>query len=110
MSSWNRNIRYSLGGQQFVWDTEKYDINIMKHKIAFEEAASVFLDPMTIYRSDDEHSDDEEREIVVGFSSAARILFVCSCEREHGDVIRIISARKALSNEIAEWRNENEGY
>jgi len=70
--------------------------------------AGVFLDPMTIYRPDDDHSYDEEREIVIGFSSMARILFVCSCERENGDIIRIISARKAKSDEIAEWRKEND--
>ena len=106
----NRNINFILGGQAFVWDSEKYDINIAKHSITFEEAASVFLDPMTIYRQDDGHSYSEEREIVVGFSNMARILFVCSCEREQGDVIRIISARKATSNEIAEWRQENDDY
>ena len=83
---------------------------MIKHNITFEEAASVFLDPMTIYRLDDGHSDDEAREVVVGFSNMARILFVCSCEREQGGIIRIISARKATSNEIAEWRQENAEY
>jgi len=104
----NRNVKFSLGGQLFIWSSEKNDINIAKHNIAFEEAASVFLDPMTIYRPDDCHSDDEEREIVIGFSNMARILFVCSCEREDGEIIRIISARKANSDEIAEWRKEND--
>lgn len=106
----NHNVKFALGGQSFVWDSKKYDINFAKHNITFEEAASVFLDPMTIYRPDDEHSDDEEREIVIGFSNTARILFVCSCEREYGDIIRIISARKATTNEIAEWRNENDDH
>ena len=106
----NRNVMFTLGGQLFVWDSAKYDINVEKHNITFEEAASVFLDPMTIYRMDDEHSDDEEREIVIGFSNVARILFVCSCEREDGEIIRIISARKAKSDEIAEWRNENDEH
>ena len=104
----NRNVMFTLSGQLFVWDSEKYDINMVKHNITFEEAASVFLDPMTIYRPDDEHSEDEEREIVIGFSNMARILFVCSCEREYGDIIRIISARKATSSERAEWRKEND--
>ena len=108
MLSENRNVMFNLGGQAFVWDSVKYDINVAKHNIAFEEAASVFLDPMTIYRPDDEHSLDEEREIVIGFSSEARILFVCSCEREDGEVIRIFSARKAKSDEVAEWRTEND--
>jgi len=59
-------------------------------------------------RQDDEHSEDEEREIVIGFSNMARILFVCSCEREYGNIIRITSARKATSSERAEWRKEND--
>jgi len=106
----NHNVKYELNGLSFTWDSEKYDKNIKNHKITFEEAASVFLDLMTIYRPDDKHSEEEERDIVIGLSNTVSILFVCSCQREEGDVIRIFSARKATSEEIKEWKEENDDY
>ena len=71
--------------------------NIRKHEVDFEEASSVFDDPMFITVIDEEHSEDEERYITIGFSNKNRLLLVAHTERD--DHIRIISARKATKNE-----------
>ena len=106
----NHDVQFLLDGQLFTWNSDKYDTNVKKHGITFEEAASVFLSPYAVYRSDNQHSDDEEREIVIGLSSTSRFLFVCSCERQDGEIIRIFSARQATTDESNEWRNANSGY
>jgi len=105
----NHDVQFLLDGQLFTWNSDKYDTNVKKHGVTFEEAASVFFNPLTIYDADDEHSYDEEREIVIGLSDTTRLLFVCSCERESGEIIRIFSARKATYEEHTEWRNANRG-
>ena len=87
---------------RFVWDEDKYDANVKKHGITFLEAMAVFDDPHALYKHDIEHSEDEERFIVIGLSSVMRILVVCHCYRD-GDVIRIISARKATKPEIKQY-------
>jgi hypothetical protein len=70
-----------------------------KHGVTFEEASSVFYDELAIQFYDDANSDEEQRFLMLGFSDTARLLLVCHCEREQGNVIRIISARKATRKE-----------
>lgn len=84
---------------RFEWDEEKNKINIKKHGISFEEAKTVFYDDEALVRDDPEHSEDEERFVILGLSSRANLLIVCHCCRASETVIRIISARKATKNE-----------
>ena len=86
---------------EFEWDPPKAAANRKKHHISFDEAKSVFYDEFAVQFFDEEHSSDEERFLMLGISSNARLLLVCHCEREHGEVIRIISARKATKRESA---------
>ena len=86
---------------QFEWDQPKAAANLRKHGVSFEEAQSVFYDEFAIQFYDDEHSAEEERFLLLGMSDTARLLLVCHCEREAGDLIRIISARKATKRESA---------
>jgi uncharacterized DUF497 family protein len=81
----------------FEWDSEKAEKNISKHEVDFDEASSVFDDPMFITILDEEHSIIEERYITIGLSNKGRLLLVAHAERN--DRIRIISARKATNNE-----------
>lgn len=85
----------------FEWDLAKASANLRKHQVSFEEAKSVFYDEFAVQFFDEEHSSGEERFLMLGMSSGARMLIVCHCEREHGEVIRIISARKATRRESA---------
>lgn len=80
---------------KFEWDDNKSQINIKKHGISFEEASSVFYDEDSLIIGDDEHSETEDRFILIGFSFKANLLVVCHCYREKDSIIRIISARKA---------------
>ena len=94
---------------RFEWDFEKAEINLKKHKVSFEEAESVFYDPNAISISDPEHSDEEDRFIILGVSNKSKILVVCHCYRVNDEVIRIISARKATTNEKKQYGgDENE--
>jgi uncharacterized protein len=86
---------------KFEWDPAKAAANLRKHKVSFEEAQTVFFDDFAVQFFDEDHSDAEERFIMLGMSSGARLLVVCHCERGHHEVIRIISARKATRNEAA---------
>ena len=86
---------------KFEWDLSKASANIKKHRVSFDEARSVFFDEFAVQFFDPEHSLDEERFLMLGMSSGSRVLLVCHCEREHGEVIRIISARKATRHESA---------
>lgn len=83
----------------FEWDENKNEINKSKHKISFEEAKSVFYDEEALIIDDPEHSEQEERFIILGFSNKANLLVVCHCYRAADMVIRIISARKATNGE-----------
>ncbi|MCL2387563.1 MAG: BrnT family toxin [Defluviitaleaceae bacterium] len=99
----HKDIYYELHGHRFVWDRTKAESNLAKHGILFEEAASVFvLDEQETF-IDDEHSDDEERWIVIGVSQSLRLLTVIHCWREDDTMIRIISARKATQLERKLW-------
>jgi uncharacterized DUF497 family protein len=89
---------------RFEWDPAKASANFKKHQVSFEEAQTVFYDDFAVQYFDDEHSEDEERFIMLGMSSGARLLVVCHCERGDGEVIRIISARKATRNESKFYR------
>ena len=80
---------------EFEWDEIKNKNNIKKHGISFEEAASVFQDDESLVIYDDEHSDEEDRFVLIGFSIKANLLVVCHCYRNSDLTIRIISARKA---------------
>jgi uncharacterized protein len=88
----------------FEWDIAKAAANLRKHQVSFEEAKSVFFDDFAVQFFDDAHSEDEERFILLGLSSHTRLLVVCHCERAQGEVIRIISARKATRSEAAFYR------
>ena len=79
----------------FSWDDRKNEVNEKKHGVSFDEAKTVFYDENAIRYYDPDHSDDEDRFLMVGVSQKLRILIVCHCFREDDSVIRIISARKA---------------
>lgn len=83
----------------FEWNANKATSNLEKHKVSFEEAKSVFYDEFAIQFYDADSSDTEDRFLMLGMSSEAKLLMVCHCERERTNVIRIISARKATKSE-----------
>jgi len=85
----------------YEWDPAKAAANLNKHRVSFEEAASVFLDPAALTFLDPDHSDEEEREITIGRSARRRVLFVAHSERD--DRIRIISARRATRRERRQY-------
>jgi len=87
---------------KFTWDSRKADSNLRKHGIAFDEAITVFSDPLALIFDDNEHSEDEHREIIIGYSTLTRLLLVCFVEREK-DTIRLISARRATKAEIKDY-------
>jgi len=90
---------------RFEWDPNKDVINQKKRRISFEEAKTVFYDESALIIDDPEHSDKEDRFVILGFSSEANLLVVCHCYRS-GEVIRIFSARRATKNEAKfyHWR------
>jgi uncharacterized protein len=83
----------------FEWNDAKATANLKKHGISFDEAKSVFLDDHAKLIPDPDHSIDEERFVLLGYSSSLKLLVVCHCYRAHGRIIRIISARKATRQE-----------
>jgi uncharacterized DUF497 family protein len=86
---------------QFEWDSDKADSNLKKHKVSFEEATTVFGDPLAAIFDDDAHSIDEQREIIIGHSEQNRLLLVSFTERQ--GTIRIISARRAIKRERRDY-------
>ncbi len=88
---------------QIVWHEVKARANKRKHGISFEEARTVFYDENAVEFFDPDHSDSEDRFIMLGLSFRSRVLVVCHCVREGGDVIRIISARKATHRETEKY-------
>lgn len=84
---------------RFEWDPAKAISNQKKHGISFEEAQSVFYDEYAIQFFDEASSEVEDRFLMLGLSSQAQVLLVCHCERHSGNVIRIISARRASRSE-----------
>ncbi len=93
---------------RFEWDENKNKKNIQKHGISFDEAKSVFYDERAIVFDDPEHSDDEDRFLIIGFSSETNLCIVSHCYRDEDKIIRIISARKATKNETKFY--EGGGY
>ena len=83
----------------FEWDEQKNAINKIKHGISFEEACSVFQDPRALIIPDPDHSNDEERFVILGLSEKLNVLVVCHCYRNEEQTIRLISARKATKTE-----------
>ena len=89
----------------FEWDDKKDKTNKRQHGVSFEEARTAFYDENAIQYFDPDHSDEEDRFILLGLSFKLKILVVCHCFRESDSVIRIISARKADKEEEYEyWR------
>jgi len=88
----------------FEWDEAEAAANLKKHHVSFEEAKTIFFDEFGVQFFDDEHSANEDRFLMLGMSSGAKLLIVCHCERDHGATIRIISARKATRRESAFYR------
>ena len=84
---------------RFEWADRKATANAKKHVVSFEEAKSVFVDERAQLIDDPDHSEDEDRFVLLGLSSALRLLLVCHCYRSEGNVIRITSARKATAKE-----------
>ncbi|HQU84721.1 MAG TPA: BrnT family toxin [Pyrinomonadaceae bacterium] len=90
----------------FEWNPEKAEANLKKHGVSFEEAASVFYDPLSLTIPDIIHSDEENRFIIIGLSDNQQQLVVAHTDR--GDKIRIISARLATPREKRIYERENE--
>lgn len=85
----------------FEWDRRKATANFAKHGVSFEEALTVFADPLARIFDDEDHSIDEHREIIIGHSIRERLLVVCFTQR--GDAVRILSARRATKNERKDY-------
>lgn len=91
---------------RFEWDPRKARQNVKQHGIAFERAATIFLDPSALSEFDDEHSKSEERWVTIGLDRTGAVLVVCHTFREEVESrarIRLISARKATRNEIKQY-------
>ncbi len=88
---------------RFDWHPKKAKANIKDHRVSFEEAQSTFYDESAILYNDPDHSEDEDRFLLLGLSVRLRVLIVSHCYREGESVIRVISARKAHSQEEKEY-------
>jgi hypothetical protein len=87
---------------RFEWDARKAASNLQKHRISFDEATSVFKDPLAVIFDDEDHSADERREIIIGHSLLDRLVLVCFTELQQGQ-LRIFSARKLTSQERKDY-------
>ncbi|HET6281136.1 MAG TPA: BrnT family toxin [Polyangia bacterium] len=94
--AWSKRLR-------FDWDTQKATANLRKHGVSFVEATTVFYDEDALLRPDEDHSDEEDRFLLLGLSDGLRTLVVCHCYRQEDEVIRLISARKANSLERRQY-------
>ncbi len=92
-----------MGNLRFEWDDAKNHFNKRKHGVSFEEAQTAFFDEFATRFYDSDHSEDEERFILLGISFQLRVVVVCHCFRQGDEVIRIISARKANALEEREY-------
>ena len=88
---------------RFVWDTIKSIANLQRHRVSFEEAETVFNDPLAVIVDDQRHSEQESREIIIGHSGFDRLLFISFTERDDG--IRLISAREATRQERKKYED-----
>ena len=89
---------------RFEWDPNKAQVNLRKHKVSFEDAQSVFSDERALLIDDPDHSEEEDRFVLLGLSQSLRLLVVVHCYRAEGRAIRIISARKADADEQSIYR------
>lgn len=89
---------------EFTWDAQKAHSNIQKHDVSFDEAKSAFFDENALLMYDPDHSQQEDRFILLGMSDYLRPLIVCHCYRENDTNIRIISPRKANKSEQKKYR------
>ena len=87
----------------FEWDESKAKSNERKHNVSFVEASSVFYDELAVEFEDVEHSEHEERFLLLGLSRKMKLLLICHCYKEVTGDIRIISARKATKNEAKHY-------
>ena len=92
-----------MGNITFEWDAAKASLNKKKHGVSFDEAKTVFFDEHAKIIHDPDHSENEERFVMLGLSLATRILVVMHCYRKKDRVIRIISARKATQKESMQY-------
>jgi len=99
------NYNVIVNDLRFIWDHQKATSNKRKHGVTFSEAATVFTDENAVEYPDPDHSEEEERFIILGLSAGLRVLVVCYCFRHNQATIRIISARKATPKEIR-WYGE----
>ena len=90
---------YELEGRLFDWDKKKNLTNLEKHGVSFKAAATAFFDTNAMTREDYEHSQCEDRFVLIGFSKEYDLLTVCHCYRGDGSITRIISAREATEKE-----------
>ena len=88
---------------RFAWDEDKAVENLRKHGVTFEEGSTVFADENARLKHDPDHSQQEARFFLLGFSAKLRLLVVCHAYRENDEVIRIISSRKATPNERKQY-------
>ena len=89
---------------QFEWDSTKAFTNVKKHGITFEEARTVFDDDFARMLHDPDHSQEEERFILLGMSYTLKILTVVHCYRDQDGIVRIISARESTKNEARQYK------
>ena len=89
---------------RFEWDERKNRSNRRKHGVSFEEARTAFLDDNARMIPDPDHSEGEERFVLIGLSISLRVLIVCHCYRQTDEVVRIVSARRADQNEIKQYQ------
>jgi len=87
---------------KFEWDPNKAESNLQKHGISFDEAVTVFKDPLAYIFDDESHSEEEHREIIIGMSAVRRMILVCFVERLE-NIVRIINARPATRQEIKDY-------
>lgn len=90
---------------RFEWDRNKAAANLKKHGVSFEEAVTVFYDPLSATFDDPDHSDDETRLITVGYSARNRLLVVCHTKRK--GAVRLVSARRATKRERKRHEEQN---
>ena len=88
---------------RFEWDEDKALANQRKHGVSLDEALTVFFDENALLIADPDHSEDEDRFLLLGLSQVTRALVVCHCYRRHSNVIRLISARKADRTEQLQY-------
>ena len=92
-----------MSEMRFAWDEAKAEENWHKHGVSFKEASTVFADENGRLKHDPDHSQEEDRFLLLGFSAKLRLLIVCHAYRENDEVIRIISERKATPNENRQY-------